>query len=492
MRTFAQQQGRPSTTGSAGFTRSQQSTSAPPIVHEVLRSPGKPLDTATRAFMEPRFGHDFSRVRVHTDAKAAQSAHALGAQAYTFGPDIVFGAGEYNPQDSRLLAHELAHHIQQESASQTGGIEVGSEQSPLEAEATAAADSVVQGGPIPGLTSATSRVQRQKAPAAAAPTFSVDQADFLKKVQSAIQQMSGDLVASNTLATQINPILSAMVGNVTWRDEKGKDQGGGSVQHTLPMKPPVNLDLQLILDDKSDPPDVGRFTSSGTSGKIFVRIRKNLQAEDLTLTLFHEALHMMSWFINKFGFSPTADPNAPETRVLRPGPHAAPVRTVHTWLQRLADSVNGRRPASQAKLTDADVQSTAEWIVGEIVVRAETEVFRLASQAQKGEEFIPGTHGSAEERAAMVDNYLFDLSEHFLPTDRAGLDKEDRNVIAKLGEILDDYLQSSVKQRFSVTPFTVLKVHLDPRAPDMEPPLPDLKPTLPSKPSFIGKMEPPD
>ena len=44
---------------------------APPIVHEVLRSPGQPLDAATRAFMEPRFGHDFSKVRVHTDEKAA-------------------------------------------------------------------------------------------------------------------------------------------------------------------------------------------------------------------------------------------------------------------------------------------------------------------------------------------------------------------------------------------------------------------------------------
>ena len=57
----------------------------PPIVHEVLRSPGQPLDAATRAFMEPRFGHDFSGVRVHTDAQAADSARAVNAQAYTVG-----------------------------------------------------------------------------------------------------------------------------------------------------------------------------------------------------------------------------------------------------------------------------------------------------------------------------------------------------------------------------------------------------------------------
>src|SRR6266481_6002155 len=64
-------------------TLNRQHSEVPPIVHEVLRSPGQPLDAATRAFMEPRFGHDFSRVRVHTDAKAAASARAVNALAYT-------------------------------------------------------------------------------------------------------------------------------------------------------------------------------------------------------------------------------------------------------------------------------------------------------------------------------------------------------------------------------------------------------------------------
>ncbi len=61
------------------------STEAPPIVHEVLRSPGQPLNQSSRAFMEPRFGYDFSRVRVHTDSRAAKSAEAVNAQAYTVG-----------------------------------------------------------------------------------------------------------------------------------------------------------------------------------------------------------------------------------------------------------------------------------------------------------------------------------------------------------------------------------------------------------------------
>jgi hypothetical protein len=139
---------------------------APPIVHEVLRSSGQPLDASTRAHMEPRFGRDFSRVpatapqragemtvgppndrfeqeaeqaasaalgappvsggmrdfspvRVHTDARAAESARAVGARAYTVGQNIVFGAGQYAPGSGagqRLLAHELAHTVQQNGA----------------------------------------------------------------------------------------------------------------------------------------------------------------------------------------------------------------------------------------------------------------------------------------------------------------------------------------------------------------------------------------
>lgn len=94
----------------------------PPIVHDVLRSPGQPLDAQTRAFMEPRFGHDFSNVRVHTDENAAESARAVDALAYTVGHNVVFGAGQYAPNTGvgrRLLAHELTHVAQQSNISQS-------------------------------------------------------------------------------------------------------------------------------------------------------------------------------------------------------------------------------------------------------------------------------------------------------------------------------------------------------------------------------------
>lgn len=89
----------------------------PPIVHEALHSPGQPLDSITHTFMESHFGHDFSRVRVHTDTKAVESAKAVNARAYTVGEDVVFGEGQYSPgtySGRHLIAHELAHTIQQQ------------------------------------------------------------------------------------------------------------------------------------------------------------------------------------------------------------------------------------------------------------------------------------------------------------------------------------------------------------------------------------------
>ncbi|MDP9107829.1 MAG: DUF4157 domain-containing protein, partial [Pseudomonadota bacterium] len=87
-------------------------------VTEVLQSPGRPLDASTRAMMEPHFGYDFSRVRVHTDAQAARSAETIHANAYTAGQNVVFGAGRYAPgsrQGQQLMAHELTHVVQQAS-----------------------------------------------------------------------------------------------------------------------------------------------------------------------------------------------------------------------------------------------------------------------------------------------------------------------------------------------------------------------------------------
>ncbi|HEU4596991.1 MAG TPA: DUF4157 domain-containing protein [Pyrinomonadaceae bacterium] len=136
-------------------------------VGEVLAGAGRPLEATVRRDMERRFGQDFSGVRVHSDRQAARSADALEAQAYTVGSHIVFGAGLYQPHSTaggRLLAHELAHVVQQKGQSaappQTQ-LKVSTPGDAGEREADAAAEAVMRGQRAPRLAPAPPGVQRK-------------------------------------------------------------------------------------------------------------------------------------------------------------------------------------------------------------------------------------------------------------------------------------------------------------------------------------------
>ena len=126
----------------------QAESTAPPIVHDVLRSPGNPLDANVRREMEQRFGHDFRQVRIHSDARAAASASAVNAQAYTVGPNVVFDRGAFAPQSvagKQLLAHELAHVIQQQGPI-PGSLRIQQANAPHEAEANRMSQVALSGG----------------------------------------------------------------------------------------------------------------------------------------------------------------------------------------------------------------------------------------------------------------------------------------------------------------------------------------------------------
>lgn len=129
----------------------------PPIVHDVLRSPGHPLDAQACAFFEPRFGHDFSTVRVHVDSRAAESARAVNASAYTVGQHVVFGAGQYDATSAagrRLLAHELAHVMQHDgSPPRADSVSMPGDASEREAERVS--ESVLAGAPAPRVSAGT-------------------------------------------------------------------------------------------------------------------------------------------------------------------------------------------------------------------------------------------------------------------------------------------------------------------------------------------------
>jgi hypothetical protein len=141
---------------------------------EVLRTPGSPLPPPVREQMEGAFGATFSHVRVHADARAADSAEAIDALAYTVGSHIVFGAGQ-QPGD-RLLAHELAHVLQQGPAEPAAELRIEPSDAPAEREASAAADAFAAGRPplVGGLSPGALRREAAAAAATESPDAVID------------------------------------------------------------------------------------------------------------------------------------------------------------------------------------------------------------------------------------------------------------------------------------------------------------------------------
>lgn len=142
-------------------------------VHDVIGSGGRPMEPDVREDMEARLGHDFSDVRIHDDATAADSAKAVNAHAYTVGSNVVFQRDVYDPssaQGKTTLAHELTHVIQQRSGpvdgtSAPGGIKVSDPSDRFEREASANADRVMAGpAPVQALGASAPAVQREEAP----------------------------------------------------------------------------------------------------------------------------------------------------------------------------------------------------------------------------------------------------------------------------------------------------------------------------------------
>lgn len=408
---------------------------------------GEALDSASRDEIERNLPADLGSVRVHRGDAAQRASSMLGARAWTLGTDVFLGADaapSHTPAGRRLLTHEIAHVLQQ---SLPGNLQPSAQPGLL------------------GVSPAPYQVQRQQGPppATATPAFSVNQATYLGLINQALGQMSGRLVQSETLATTIVPILQVMLASVTWKDAQGATQGGGPIQHTLPGG--VSLNLQLILNDAANPPLAGEFTSHGTTnGEMEIFVRPNATADDLAETLYHESMHLVSWLLNRptpaLALRSTGrSGRAGAAATLDLARSATQIATVRMWLDTLAQSVNGRRAAG-AQISAADLDRMARWLVEEVNVRTETEVFRLAQSTQQalatpGPAIIIGTGVNWQISSAMVDHYVFDFSRVFLPTDRAGLTAADRQALATLMQILEGIFQSRVRRRFSPSPHLV-------------------------------------
>jgi F0F1-type ATP synthase assembly protein I len=189
--------------------RRREKKEAPPLntAKTAKTAAGRQLDPATKAFMEPRFQHDFSGVRVHTDSDASESARALNARAYTVGDDIVFAPGQYAPETQagrKLLAHELAHVVQQGGApSALQPLSLSPVNSAPEREASAAAETVARGGRVEGGIRSRAGGLLQRDEAADAPD---------KKAEPYKKTGTGKTVAADIGGTLVGGAIGAGLG----------------------------------------------------------------------------------------------------------------------------------------------------------------------------------------------------------------------------------------------------------------------------------------
>lgn len=216
----------------------------PPVVHEALRAPGRPLDASSAALMGSRFGHDFGRVRVHTDGRAARAARAVGADAFTVGHDVVFGAGRWGPHTRvgrRLLAHELAHVVQQRgtSAATDEGLKMSSPQDPAEREAEEVATGFGPRWPVQTKPAPHLRLARQQAGGGAGPPAPVlNPAD--PRVGELLERL--DPTAAAGSERSVDPRCQAAVGEAPPWMPKGRRPspitlGEGSRRHPKLKEP---------------------------------------------------------------------------------------------------------------------------------------------------------------------------------------------------------------------------------------------------------------
>ncbi|MHB8595734.1 MAG: eCIS core domain-containing protein [Ktedonobacteraceae bacterium] len=264
-----------------------------PIVHDVLHSSGQPLDSGTRAFMEPRFNHDFSGVRVHTDARAAGSARSVNALAYTVGQNVVFGSGQYTPTTmtgKRLLAHELTHVVQQhQNADMTpqAKLRVNEAQDAAEQEADTVANQVGAKEAV-HITSHTSILQLQRngdgkgrgTEESKTPPWTPDQ---LRAIQVQLKRLGlyRDTIDKRFGGDTESGLVEAFGGD-EWRKLDPKEIVGRLSKATPPKGKPKEHNLrygELFKDGILDITLGVGFDETGWGKIVYDDLRKKLPAE---------------------------------------------------------------------------------------------------------------------------------------------------------------------------------------------------------------------
>jgi hypothetical protein len=256
-------------------TNQAEPTTVPPIVHDVLRSPGQPLDPTTRTSMESRFGHDLSRVRVHTNAKAAASADTVRALAYTVGTNIVFGRNRFKPGTvggRELISHELVHVLQQSSRSSVSEAKPHPDPSNgvAEREADVIAEQVAgaQTGPgfLPVSVSMMSKPIVQKRPTFSSDCDEYDRCRVVEPIGAANQMLDRVLAELPPIASgTITSGRSVDLVNVHFHDPSATAARAAAVLETFrEIKTELNANIKYICH----PPERECESEEESEGRI--------------------------------------------------------------------------------------------------------------------------------------------------------------------------------------------------------------------------------
>jgi hypothetical protein len=287
----------------------------PSTVHEVINSLGQPLNAQTRAYFEPRFGHDFSRIKVHVDEKAEESAKEIGASAYTVGKNIVFAKGHYQPtaqKGRQLIAHELTHVLQQEEGSIPERLEIAEPENDAEKEANAASQGLTRENDVFGqanLFHTGSTYNNLSRPILQRQTFGV--AECSDDQIWEISQAHNLAIAMLTKAQQLSSAMASIpvVSDAAARNFKIQVPPETPWDEELWYSVTNALDTMLDADTEA----AYHCESSGSllcdlSGAIAISIYKihlcqnwwNLDIDKRAMVLLHEWAHKWGEGVNRF------------------------------------------------------------------------------------------------------------------------------------------------------------------------------------------------
>jgi hypothetical protein len=264
------------------------------VVQKGMQAGGQPLDTTIRTQMESYFGHDFSHVRIHTDDRAAESADAMNSMAYTVGGNIIFRRGQYLPgsrNGQELIAHELAHVLQQRSVGLTSGLRLGPADHPLEEEATA----VAAGFPH--------SQYRRRSPVDARGVHAIQRISFgkdgdlpsdLKSTVQAAARIAERHIMSRLFEEQWNSTMKSWGGRITPQPtlEAYRNAVKGRVVHDMDTS--TDPTIAKFLEDEAALPlerQTGAVTRVGSRDTYIRRFAIQQGVDSVVSLLLHESLH---------------------------------------------------------------------------------------------------------------------------------------------------------------------------------------------------------